>query len=250
MKGRGLVVVLALILATLATAGVFLYARGVEKDAQAGGTMVAVVVSKVDIPARTDLDQLIKDDQFKSIEVPQDAVVGGAVTSLDQMKGKSNSVAILAGEQIPVARISGTVPGGALAIPEGMEAVTVSLDASRAVAGAIQTGDEVSIYSTLKGVHDPSVTDPSAREVVTVVLVPSAETLAVYRPVSSSALNGDDAAQTEQLPGSVAITLALTPEDAQRFVFAMENGSTWLGLLPPGEHGQPQEPISFAEVLA
>ena len=31
MKGRGLVVVLALVLATLATAGVFLYARGVKE---------------------------------------------------------------------------------------------------------------------------------------------------------------------------------------------------------------------------
>ena len=32
--------------------------------------MVPVVVSKVDIPARTDLDQLIKNDQFRLLEVP------------------------------------------------------------------------------------------------------------------------------------------------------------------------------------
>ena len=37
-----------------------------------------------------------------------------------------------------------------------MEALTVSLDASRAVAGAVQAGDKVSIYSTFKGVSlDP-----------------------------------------------------------------------------------------------
>lgn len=265
MKGRGLVVVLALILATLATAGVFLYARGVEEDAQAGGTMVAVVVSKVDIPARTDLNQLIKDDQFKLIEVPQDAVVGGAVTSLDQLSGKSNAVPILAGEQIPVARISGTVPGGALAIPEGMQAITVSLDASRAVAGAIQTGDNVSIYSTFKGIPETQVRADSVTvtesggtatgvrvsksDTVTVVLVPTAQVLAVFRPISGSVFNGDEAAQTEQLPGSVAITLALSPDDTQHFVFAMENGTTWLGLLPPDEDGQSLRPISYAEVL-
>ena len=248
MKGRGLVVVLALILATLATAGVFLYARGVEKDAQAGGTMVAVVVSKVDIPARTAMDQLIKDDQFRSIEVPPDAVVDGAVTSLDQLKGKNNSVAILAGEQIPVARISGTVPGGALAIPDGMEAINVSLDASRAVAGAIQTGDQVVVYTTFKGVvADPN--DPSSREALTAVLIPQADVLAVYRPPASTTFNSDESTPTEQLPGSVAITLALSPEDSQHFVFAMENGSVWLGLLPPDAHGEDQEPVSFAEVL-
>jgi pilus assembly protein CpaB len=218
--------------------------------------MVSVVVSKVDIPARTDLDQLIKDDQFRSIQVPQDAVVGGAITSLDQMKGKSNSVAILAGEQIPVARISGEVPGGALAIPEGMEAMTVSLDASRAVAGAIQAGDQVSIYSTFKGVpmdaSNPSITGGriDQSQAVTVVLVPTAQVLAVFRPVSSTAFNsGDDAAQQEQLPGTVAVTLALSPDDSQHFVFAMENGSTWLGLLPPQEDGQSLRPVSYAEVL-
>jgi pilus assembly protein CpaB len=255
MKGRGLVVVLALILATVATAGVFLYARGLEKGVQDGGTMVAVVVSKVDIPARTDLDQLIKNDQFRSLEVPQDAVVGGAVTSVDQLRGKSNAVPILAGEQIPSARISGEIPGGALAIPEGMEAITVSLDASRAVAGAIQTGDNVSIYSTFKGVSvdDPGTTTvvgrPSQSEATTVVLVPTVQVLAVFRPVSATAFNGDEAAQTEQLPGSVVITMALTPDDAQRFVFALENGTTWLGLLPPDEDGQSLNPISYAEVL-
>jgi pilus assembly protein CpaB len=254
MRGRGLVVVLALILATLATAGVFLYTRGVEQSVQEGGTMVSVVVSKVDIPARTDLDQLIKDEQFRAIEVPQDAVVGGAVTSLDQLSGKSNAVPILAGEQIPTARISGTVPGGALAIPEGMEAITVSLDASRAVAGAIQTGDHVSIYSTFKGVSvDASGISVSGRasqsEATTVVLVPTAEVLAVFRPVSASAFNGDEAAQTEQLPSAVAITLALSPVDTQDFVFAMENGTTWLGLLPPDADGQSLRPISYAEVL-
>ena len=112
MKGRGLVVFLALILATLATAGVFMYSRGVKDQANTGGTMVQVVVSKVDLPARSDLDQLIKDDQFKIVQVPADVVVSGAVTSVDQLAGKSNVEAILAGEQIPTARISGDVPGG------------------------------------------------------------------------------------------------------------------------------------------
>jgi pilus assembly protein CpaB len=246
MKGRGLVVFLALILATLATVGVFMYSRGVQEDAKAGGTMVAVVVSKVDLPARTDLDQLIKDDQFKIIEVQESAVVGGAVTSVDQLAGKSNSVAILAGEQIPVARISGDVPGGALAIPEGMEAITVSLDASRGVAGAINAGDHVTIYSTFSGVPGKG----TAKETTTVVLVPTAELLAVFRPLSSSSFGGDEAPTSgEQVPGSLTVTLALTPEDAQHFVFSMETGSTWFGLLPPDASGQPMEPISYAQVV-
>jgi pilus assembly protein CpaB len=247
MKGRGLVVFLALILATLATAGVFMYSRGVKEDVQTGGTMVPVVVTKVDIPARSDMDQLIKDDQFRIIQVPAGVVVNGAVTSVDQLAGKNNSVAILAGEQIPAARISGNVPGGALAIPEGMQAITVSLDASRGVAGAINAGDHVTIYSTFR---DAPGKGAAANETVTTALVPTVELLAVFRPLASSTFGGDDApTSSEQLPGSLAVTVALTPEDAQRFVFSMETGSVWFGLLPPDESGRPMEPITYAQVV-
>jgi len=246
VKGRALVVVLALILATLATAGVFLYARGVEEDAKVGGTMVSVVVSEVDIPPRTDLNLLIRDDLFRTIQVNEAAYVDGAITSVDQLADKNNAVAILAGEQIPAARISGNVQGGALSIPEGMEALTVSLDAPRGVAGLINTGDKVTIYSTFKDVARKDGTT----ETVTVVLVPTVELLAVHRPLSSTAFGGDDTqAQGEQLPGSLFATLALSPEDAQRFVFSMENGSTWFGLLPPDASGEPMKPITVAQVV-
>jgi hypothetical protein len=107
-KGRWLVVALALILTALATAGVFLYSRGGVSDVKIGRvSMVAVVVSKVDIPARTDLDQLIRDERFRIIQLPEGVVVDGAVTSVDQLRDSHNIVAIFAREQIPVARIKG-----------------------------------------------------------------------------------------------------------------------------------------------
>ena len=102
MSGRGLVVVSALILATAATAGVFMYARGVPDTSE---SMVVVLVSEVDIPAQTNMNELIKDDQFRLILVPQGVVVEGAVTSIDQLSDTHNSVKILAGEQILVARL-------------------------------------------------------------------------------------------------------------------------------------------------
>jgi pilus assembly protein CpaB len=252
MKGRGLVVVLALILATLATAGVFMYARGVQEEAKTGGEMVPVIVSKVDIPPNSDLNQLIKDDQFKIVEVPTDAVVSDAITSTDEMRDKHNSVSILAGEQIPVARIAGTVPGGALSIPEGMEAVTVALDTPRGVAGAVATGDHVVVYATFKGVSDVSkrstVLAQSNSE--TVVLVPDARVLAVYRPLGGSTFGSSEGeSAASQLPASVHVTLALSPEDAQRFVFSQENGSMWFGLLPPDANAQSLKPISYMQVI-
>jgi hypothetical protein len=57
-RGRGLVVVLALILIALATAGVLLYSRPVHGPLHTGP--LVVVVSEVDIPAGTNLDPLIR----------------------------------------------------------------------------------------------------------------------------------------------------------------------------------------------
>jgi hypothetical protein len=45
--------------------------------------MAVVVVSEVDIPARTDLNKLIKHDQFRVIQVPEVVAVDSAVTSVD-----------------------------------------------------------------------------------------------------------------------------------------------------------------------
>ena len=90
-----------LILAALATVGVVLYSRGVDYGPKIGGTMVSVVVPEVDIPAGTDLNELIRGDQFRLIEIPEAAVVDGAVTSMNQLTQRLTRVAILAGEQIP-----------------------------------------------------------------------------------------------------------------------------------------------------
>ena len=246
MKGRGLVVFLALVMATLATVGVFLYTQNADKG-QPVGEMVAVVVSNVDIPGNTNLNVLITDDQFKIIQVPEVAVVEGAVTSVDQLRDKTNSLPILAGEQIPVARIQGegTVPGGALGIPNGHEAITVSVEAPRAVAGAIGVGDNLTVYGTYRGFQTPA---GKKVPTLTTVLVPLAEVLAVYQPnYGDSGTLGTSGSQRGS--GTISLTLALTPVDAQRMVFTMETGSVWFGLLPPNADGTRLQKITFVQVI-
>src|SRR3990172_352669 len=102
MKSRGLVVVLALVLATVATVGVFLYAQGVKEDARTGGDLVTVYVSKVDIPANTDLNTLIAQGDFVTNEIPRDALIEGAITEITELRNRRNNVFIVAGEEIPV----------------------------------------------------------------------------------------------------------------------------------------------------
>ncbi|HYG71143.1 MAG TPA: RcpC/CpaB family pilus assembly protein [Actinomycetota bacterium] len=277
MRSRGLVVVLALILATLATAGVFLYSRGVRENALEGGDLRSVVVATVDIPANTDLNEFIRDGQFVTIEVPQDAAIDDPVTQISQLQNQRNSVFIFANEQIPIGRIrGGQVPGGLLSIPEGYQAITVALEAPRAISGSLTGGDNISIYATFQDITLTAIDERSLRRAVkdasrpsdqntentgtqgevavptfdaTVTLVPQAEVLRVIRPSSGGGIAGEQTNNDDTSSTTLQIILALTPEDAQKFVFAAEQGTLYTSLLPPDQEGVEQEPLTVAEII-
>jgi Flp pilus assembly protein CpaB len=258
MRSRGLVVVLAFVLATLATAAVFLYSRGVKEDAASGGSLRTVIVSKVNIPANSDLNALVSDGQFVETQVRADNFVEGAVTQVSELRGRRNSVFILAGEQIPTSRIQGgKVQGGVLSIPEGHQALTVSLGGPRAVGAALAGGDNVTILATFtdvavqeksQGSGSTTTAERVRAESATVVLVPTVQVLRVYVPQAAGTSSSDGGGQAD-VTGNIAVTLSLLPEEAQRFVLALEQGSIYLSLLPPDAEGVQLNPITIDGII-
>jgi pilus assembly protein CpaB len=262
MRSRGLVVVLALILATLAVVGLFLYTRSVKQDATSGGALTEVVVSKVDIAANSDLNQLINEGQFELKNVPTDDLVQGAIQQVSELRNRRNSVPILEGEQIPLSRVEGgKIAGGVLGIPDGLEAIVVALDAPRAVAGAMAGGDFVTIYATfadvpLKQKKNQTTTSSAAAtgpqqpaqqgQDVTVVLVPQVQVLRVAVPQQENGVSGT---VTSDTTGNITVALGLKPEDAQKFVFALEQGKVWLSLLPPNGEGVELKPLTVEGII-
>jgi pilus assembly protein CpaB len=234
MKARGMVVVVAFVLATVATIAVFMYINGVRKQAETSGKQVEVIVSTVDIPAGTRLDDMISGGSFATSTFPEGDLVRGVVTTLDELHGRVTSTPILAGEQISTARLQGstTLPGGSLGIPDGFEGVTIPLDTSRAAGGEVRRGDHVTVFGTFQDVGGTNGTGD-----VTVALVPD------VRVLKTSKASTEDTTQ-----GGMMIMLALRPRDAQKVVFAQENGFVWLGLLPPGQNGKPQPPLTAGQV--
>ena len=219
----------AFLLATIATFSIFLYVHGVKRKAETGGAQVTVVVSKKDIPAATNLDTLITTGTFTTETIPRTSEVQGAVTSLEQLKGRRTSVPILAGEQIPVARLQGSteLPGGTFGIPTGYEAVTLQLESTRIVGGLVQTGDHVSLYATFQ---------PPVTQYETVTLVPDVRVLRIIRPTTDHPTDG------------TMVTMALRPSDAQRVVFAQETGAVWMALQPPGQSGVRIPPVQVGGI--
>lgn len=259
MRSRGLVVVLALILATLAVVGLFLYTKSVKEDATKGGALTEVVVSKVDIAANSDLNQLINEGQFVLKNVPTDDLVEGAIQQVSELRNRRNSVPIVAGEQIPLSRVEGgKVAGGVLGIPEGFEAIVVSLEAPRAVAGAMAGGDNVTVFATFDSVpvEQKQTQQPTSASIsgqqnqqettsATVVLVPTVQILRVAVPQEAGGVSGTASTPT----GNITVALALTPEDAQKFVFALEQGTVWLSLLPSGGQGVELPPLTVEGII-
>jgi Flp pilus assembly protein CpaB len=245
MRSRGLVVAVAVVLAALAAGAVILYTNGVKEEAVSGGELTTVVVATQEIPANTPLNPLIAGGGFKELAVPVDAVVDGAVTSLDELKNRTTTSPLLANEQISAANLdTGEAPaGGALGISKGHLALTFRMNAPQGGFGYIQRGDNVSIFATYNGtsiipgsiedVIAGNAPDENARRQelpdFTATIIPSVRVLAVQNPGVDEEGNpqGED----------VILTLDLTPEDAQALVFASENALVWVGLLPPGEDG-------------
>jgi pilus assembly protein CpaB len=237
MKSRGLLGTMALVLAFVATMAVFLYLRGVKQTAKTGGDLVTVVVARQDLLAGTSLDGMSK-SAFTTRSIPRDALVRGAVTSLDELRGKTVTAPILAGEQISSARLGGRLQGGALGIPKGYEAVTIPLDTSRVAGGAVVTGDHVAVFATFD--TGGGGTDPTTAE-----FVPDAQVLKVVAPDTGS---GGSLANTHTNAPTM-VTLALLPTDVQKVVLAQEEGHVWLALLPPGQAGATLSPLKVSKAV-
>jgi pilus assembly protein CpaB len=256
MKTRMLVIGVALLLAIGATLAVFMYVDGVRSDAQKNplADTVNVIVPKEDIPAGTNLDLLVSEGLFTTVTIPTDAVVQGAVTDLTQIQGRTTSATILEGEQITTARLQGASErtGGVLGIREGYQAVSISLDASQAGGGFIRTGDHITVYATLKNVSiirgnlaqflaGKAPADGKKQNIgdFTVTVVPDVRVLRVVGQTGSSTRGAQ----------SIQLSLELRPADAQRVIFARENGSVWIALLPPGGEGVAGPPVNVGELL-
>jgi pilus assembly protein CpaB len=238
---RVIAIVLAVVLAAVAAFALFSYIRGVETRTQAEYEPVDAFVATERISAGTSAEAAVAAGLIEPRAVPQASLPEGAIGSLTQIEGTVAVVDILSGEVIVADRFGDTTAGprGLRAIPQDTEAVSVEVGVVQGVAGFISPGDQVSVIAELvipelqeEGQEEATPTEGGP---VVQYLLQDVEVLAVGRRVIAE--GEDQVQQTEQ----VLMTLALDPEDAERLVFAYNNGSLHFTLLPP-ESDEPDEP--------
>ena len=137
MQSRVLAILIAVVLALLATAAMVVYVNGADRRA-----------ARNTIPAGTSGEDAQNRQLIAQVTVPRKSVVAGAVTSLTQLEQRYAAVNLVKGEQLLQERWVGAedVAGRRLLqIPEDAQAVSLGLDITKQVAGFVTPGDKVGL---------------------------------------------------------------------------------------------------------
>lgn len=234
MRHRGLILAAAVVLGVIAAILAAQYLKSASARLAREAEPVEVLVAVKAAPRGASAEELARSKALETRAIPRRYVAEGAVSSLAAIEGQVLAVDVGAGEQITRSKFAyATEAGIAYSIPEGLVAVSIPADDVTCVSGSLKPGDTVMVVATF----DPG---PDGKQPETRVLLPKAKVLAVNgRLVPEQAGQqqaGRGLASSSERGGSGAVptvTLALTPADVVKLVFAQEQGSVWLSLLPP-----------------
>ena len=253
MDRRRLLLILAVFVALMGTALVFLYVQGADKRAQSKFDNVQVLKATQDITAGESYDQALSAGKIALADVPRDQLNTGYETSTTTLKGKLASVPVFAGQQIIQSQFGNSVEAASssLVIPKGMIAISVNLTDPDRVAGNIQNGSDVAIFvtGTLQASGAASATGAAASGAEsTRLLLPKVTVLNVgspQPPTTSTTTDQNGTQTTEQLPRTL-LTLAVTQKDAQKVILASKALNLTFGLLTPDSQVKPGPGTSTA----
>jgi pilus assembly protein CpaB len=249
MQSRVLAILIAVVLALVATAAMVVYVNGADRRAVAGQRPVTVLVARQTIPAGTSGEDAQNRNLIIREQVPQKNVVAGALRSLTQLEQRYAAVDIVKGEQLLQERWVGAedVAGRRLLqIPEDAQALSLGLDLTKQVAGFVTPGDKVGLVLSYKEKESSESVDK------THFLLQGIQVLAVGATAlpNGSSQGGGRVNQGRGSQNLTAVTLAIPKEHVERVVFAVENGSIYLTLLPPNAKPQPNTPgITVSNVI-
>ncbi len=263
MKLRIILLVLAIIIGIVAVVAVVSYISSIRTSVEKEVEKVEVLVAAKNIPGEVPVEAIISSEAVVLEAVPQKYLANGVLTTLEDYEGYVTAAPINKGEQITTTNfVKPEQIGLAFTIPEDMVAVSIPINEIIGVSYLINIGDMVNVIATfsppgeeeeeavleevpeeetagLEAVEE--VSGAGVTEEITKTLLWNVEVLHIgIRTIAhrQDFQIEDEEAETEE--GSEeftdirTVTLALTPEQAEKLVFTEEHGSVWLALLPVG----------------
>jgi pilus assembly protein CpaB len=219
-----IVLVGALIFGVLAAVSVSKYLSSAQAYTK---NLNKVAVAKVAIP----LGSKIIPEQIMVVQFPKESTPDGAYDSAEKLAGRVAVVNIAAREPITELRLAaeGTAAGLSAIIPEGYRAMTVKVDDAAGISGFIQPGTLVDVVVTI----DPE--GNSRQNPISKIVLQNIKVLA-------SGQNIDKPEDEREAKSVKAVTLQVTPEQAEKLALAASEGKLQLVMRSQIDQGNEETP--------
>ena len=220
-----IVLVGALIFGVLAAVSVSRYLSSAQAYSK---NMSKVAVAKVAIP----IGSKIIPEQIMVVQFPKESTPDGAFDTPEKLAGRVAVVNIAAKEPItePKLAAEGTAAGLSAVIPEGYRAMTVKVDDAAGISGFIMPGSLVDVVVTIDPREGAAQQDPVSK-----IVLQSIKVLANGQNI--------DKPENEREANSVkAVTLQVTPEQAEKLALAATEGKLQLVMRNQIDQGDEQTP--------
>jgi pilus assembly protein CpaB len=206
-----LVLIGALVFGLLAAVSVSRYLSSAQAYTK---SLNNVAVAKVAIPLGTK----IIPEQIMMVQFPGESMPDGTFDSVEKLSGRVAVVNIAAREPVTNAKlaVAGTAGGLSAVIPDGYRAMTVKVDDVVGISGFIMPGALVDIVVVIVPTDKGFTQDPISK-----IVLQNIKVLANGQNI--------DQPKNEREPSSVkAVTLQVTPEQAEKLALAASEGKLQL----------------------
>jgi pilus assembly protein CpaB len=228
MQSKSLTLITAIILAVLATLGVVLYLGSLESKIEAGKKKISVYVATKAIKAGKSGNEILSLGLVKKELIPAKFVPKDVVRSESEIKNKTLSTSLSEGEQLTKDKLKLTKAQIGLQIPKGKIGISIPIDEITGVGNQIKSGDKIAIFATFQP-------DPPAKD-ETKLILKGIKVLSV-----STSKSGAAGASVKTI-----ITILVSPDQAEKLVFAEELGKVWVSLM---SHQEKELPNTSGETI-
>jgi pilus assembly protein CpaB len=185
-----------------------------------------VAVAKVAIPLGTK----IIPEQIMVVQFPPESTPDGAFDSVEKLAGRVAVMNIAPREPITEARLApeGTAGGLSAVIPEGYRAMTVKVDDVVGISGFVMPGTLVDVVVVIDPAEKAGMQDPISKIVLQNI------------KVLANGQNIDKPADQREANSVKAVTLLVTPEQAEKLALASSEGKLQLVMRNSIDQGDQQ----------
>jgi pilus assembly protein CpaB len=231
MGRRTILLIVAVLIAALGSAMVFLYVRSADERATAAQAPVEVLKAVAQINAGETLAAAQAAGKLKLDPVPRAQALPGAVDTVEPLADQVALTNVFPGEQIITAKFGSPGDQETLTLPDGSIAISVTLSDTGRVAGFVVPGDEVAIFLNRQTEATEEGENAAGAQEVR-LLLPKVKVVAVGATTvtTQTTTTAEGAQTTEQLPKTL-FTLAVSQEEAEKILLAASTGELAFGYL-------------------